>query len=169
LTLCHTLPKSAGPIPVGFIFLIDQSGSMVDPIAGSEGKRKCDSVADAINGCCIISSSNAPAAKGAQFLRSVRHRYGEKVGVVQWQVGGRTLVPVSDVAQAPARVEERVKKIDDGAGGVIEQKVKFPVWFEPVAKGVTPMGAALTSRTRADGMGRQASGVVSPIGSIFPR
>ena len=32
--------------PSCFVFLIDQSGSMAEPIAGSvEGKRKCDSVA----------------------------------------------------------------------------------------------------------------------------
>ena len=36
--------------PSAFVFLIDQSGSMMEPIAGSaEGKRKCDSVSDAIN------------------------------------------------------------------------------------------------------------------------
>ncbi len=34
--------------------------------------------------------------------------------------------------------------MDDGAGGLIEQKFKFPVWFEPKAAGRTPMCAALT-------------------------
>jgi uncharacterized protein YegL len=41
-------------------------------------------------------------------------------------------------------VEERIRKVDDGNGGIIEQKVKFPVWFEPTAKGITPMGSALS-------------------------
>ncbi|MDR2100810.1 MAG: VWA domain-containing protein, partial [Campylobacteraceae bacterium] len=33
---------------------------------------------------------------------------------------------------------------DDGAGGIIEQTVKFPVWFESQASGGTPMCQAIT-------------------------
>jgi len=33
----------------------------------------------------------------------------------------------------------RTKKKPDGAGGVIEEPVRFPIWFDPVAKGGTPM------------------------------
>src|SRR2546429_4280567 len=29
-----------------------------------------------------------------------------------------------------SRIEERVKKSDDGAGGVMDQTVKFPLWFD---------------------------------------
>lgn len=35
--------------PTCFLFLIDQSGSMSDPIGGQSGSRKADGVADAIN------------------------------------------------------------------------------------------------------------------------
>ena len=42
----------------------------------------------------------------------------------------------------PARVEERIKKSDDGAGGILEQKIRMPVWFEPTAEGGTPNGIA---------------------------
>ncbi len=58
-------------------------------------------------------------------------------------LAGRDIVQLSEVANNPARVEERVKKLDDGFGGTVEQKTKFPVWFEPIAKGTTPMGGAL--------------------------
>lgn len=34
--------------------------------------------------------------------------------------------------------------MDDGAGGIVEVLVKFPMWFEPTANGGTPMRAALT-------------------------
>ena len=34
--------------------------------------------------------------------------------------------------------------MDDGAGGIVEQKVKFPIWFDPVASGGTPMHQAMT-------------------------
>src|SRR5438034_2415255 len=36
----------------------------------------------------------------------------------------------------------------DGAGGVMDQTVKFPVWFDPCSKGGTPMCAALKEATR---------------------
>jgi len=43
----------------------------------------------------------------------------------------------------PLRLEERMKKIPDGAGGIIETSIRFPVWFDPIAQGGTPMCAAL--------------------------
>jgi hypothetical protein len=52
--------------------------------------------------------------------------------------------PIAAVAEAPLRVEERRRAVDDGAGGVVEQRIKFPVWFEPRNAGGTPMRAALT-------------------------
>jgi len=36
-----------------------------------------------------------------------------------------------------------MKKMDDGAGGLVEQKIRFPIWFDPVANGGTPMCQAL--------------------------
>ncbi|MEW6158084.1 MAG: vWA domain-containing protein [Verrucomicrobiota bacterium] len=132
--------------PSCFIFLIDQSGSMVEPIAGSEGKRKCDSVADAINR--LLHNLIIKCARGEgvrNFYEVCVIGYGMSVApAFSGALAGRDLVPLSEVANAPARVEERVRKVDDGAGGVINQKVKFPIWFEPVAKGITPMGQALS-------------------------
>ena len=40
-------------------------------------------------------------------------------------------MPISELADKPARIENRLRLIDDGAGGVTEQTVKFPIWFEP--------------------------------------
>jgi hypothetical protein len=42
----------------------------------------------------------------------------------------------------PARVETRTKKVSDGAGGLVDQAVKFPIWFDAVASGGTPMCGA---------------------------
>lgn len=41
-------------------------------------------------------------------------------------------------------MEDRKRKMDDGAGGIIETAIKFPVWFDPIASGGTPMREALT-------------------------
>ena len=51
--------------------------------------------------------------------------------------------PIPLVAQTPVRIEERSRRTDDGAGGVIEKKINFPVWFEPKSAGGTPMRAAM--------------------------
>ncbi|MBI3877232.1 MAG: VWA domain-containing protein, partial [Verrucomicrobia bacterium] len=132
--------------PSCFVFLIDQSGSMVDPIAGStEGKRKCDSVADAINR--LLHNLIIKCARGEgvrNFYEVCVIGYGATVAPgFSGALAGRDLVALSEIANAPARVEERVQQLDDGAGGVITKKTKFPIWFEPKAKGVTPMGGAL--------------------------
>src|SRR5208282_4841910 len=52
--------------------------------------------------------------------------------------------PIKAVNDAPLRIEERAKKVPDGAGGVVEQTTKFPIWFDPKSSGGTPMCAALT-------------------------
>ncbi len=133
--------------PSCFIFLIDQSGSMAEPIAGStEAKRKCDSVADAINR--LLHNLIIKCARGEgvrNFYEVCVIGYGAQVMPgFSGKLAGRDLVPLSEIANSPARVEERIKQADDGAGGVVSQKVKFPIWFEPLAKGTTPMGQALS-------------------------
>lgn len=136
--------------PSCFIFLIDQSGSMVEPISGSENKRKCDSVSDAINR--LLHNLIIKCARGEgvrNFYDVCVIGYGSTVGpAFSGPLAGRDLVPIAEIASSPARVEERIKKTDDGMGGIIEQKVKFPVWFEPTAKGITPMGAALDTANK---------------------
>lgn len=132
--------------PSCFIFLIDQSGSMVEPISGSDNKRKCDSVADAINR--LLHNLIIKCARGEgvrNFYEVCVIGYGATVApAFSGKLAGRELVPISEVATSPARVEERVKEVDDGAGGIITRKIKFPIWFEPQAKGFTPMGQALS-------------------------
>lgn len=127
--------------PSCFLFLIDQSGSMEDPIGGQENKRKAEAVADVINR--ILQGLIIKCAKG----EGVRNYF--EVGVIGYglSVGsaytgaltGRNLVPIGEVADTPAHVDERKKKVDDGAGGLIEQTIKFPIWFAPLANGGTPM------------------------------
>src|SRR5262249_10565004 len=62
----------------------------------------------------------------------------------QGVLSGKTFSPISQVEANPLRVEERTKKASDGAGGTIDQQVKFPVWFDPVTSGGTPMTAGMT-------------------------
>jgi len=47
------------------------------------------------------------------------------------------------MAAAPLRVEERQRQVEDGAGGLVAQTFRLPVWIEPLAAGDTPMCRAL--------------------------
>ena len=149
--------------PTCFVFLIDQSLSMSDPIGGSAvPMRKADAVAEAING--FLSELCVKCAK-EDGVRDYFHvaviGYGAEVGpAFRGGLAGRWLVPLSEVAAAPYRLEERVPvpvatMTAPGATGlagglsgqvaqaIAERPVRVPVWFEPTAFGDTPMRAAL--------------------------
>jgi hypothetical protein len=132
--------------PTCFVFLIDQSGSMQDAIGGGEAsQRKCDVVADALNR--LLSELVIKCAK-EEGVRDYFHvgviGYGATVGpALGGPLAGRELVPLSEVAASPASLETRSKKIPDGAGGLVDQEVKFPIWVSPVGNGGTPMCQAI--------------------------
>jgi hypothetical protein len=133
--------------PSVFLFLIDQSGSMDDPFGSGEATRKkADGVADAINRLLQNLVIKCAKSEGVRDYYSVGVLgYGAQSGpAFAGALAGRDLAPISEIADHPARVEERTKKVDDGAGGLVDQKVKFPIWFDPISKGGTPMVAALT-------------------------
>ena len=132
--------------PSCFVFLIDQSGSMADPFGvGEANQRKADGVADAINR--MLQNLVIKCAK-EEGIRDFFHigviGYGAQVGpAFSGAFAGRQLIPISEVGNSPARVEQRNKSVPDGAGGVVEQSVRFPIWFEALASGGTPMNQAL--------------------------
>lgn len=132
--------------PSCFVYLIDQSGSMADVFGGGEGnQKKADGAADAINR--MLQNLVIKCAK-EEGIRDYFHvgviGYGAQVGpAFSGGLAGQQLVPISQVGNSPARVEQRNKKVPDGAGGLVDQPVRFPIWFEPVANGGTPMSQAL--------------------------
>lgn len=130
--------------PACVLLLVDQSGSMAQPFAGMDDKKKADGVADAVNRLLqnlVLKSAKADGVR--DYFRVGVIGYG---AILTSGVGGSIpddcLVPVSQLADTPKRVEERTRMADDGAGGVYEQTVKFPVWFDAVATGKTAMNAA---------------------------
>ena len=131
--------------PTCLLFLVDQSTSMDGPFGGQPGKKKSEGVADAINR--LLQNLVLKCAK-ADGVRDYFHvgviGYGEDVGPkLAGTSAQQPLAPISAVANDPLRLEERKRMVDDGAGGLVEQAFRFPVWFEPVAGGKTPMNAAL--------------------------
>jgi hypothetical protein len=136
--------------PSAFLFLIDTSGSMLDPFGGGGGRKKAEGVADAINQLLQNLAIKCSKSEG------IRDYY--EVGVISYgkdvkpafagKLAGKVVAPVSEVANNPARLVERAKKVEDGNGGLVEQKVKSPVWFEPKASGKTPMCEAIRTATQ---------------------
>lgn len=131
--------------PTAILFLVDQSGSMGDKMAASE-KAKAQFVADVLNRTLFELVTRCTRAEGVRDYFEVGvlgyGAQGAQNGL-QGALGARILNPISALEANPLRVETRKRKTDDGAGGIVEQSVKFPVWFEPVANGGTPMCDAI--------------------------
>lgn len=140
--------------PTLFMFLLDQSGSMSGQFGGqSSGISKANGVADAIN---RMLSNLAIRCSQGETVRDYFHisilGYGAQQGVVMpalsGGLAGKEVVTISEIDRSPARIEDRIIKQPDGAGGVIDTPVKFPIWFEPISGSDTPMVKALREAKR---------------------
>jgi hypothetical protein len=131
--------------PTCILFLLDQSRSMLEPFGAQPEKSKAEGLADAINR--LLQTLVLKCAK-SEGMRDYFHvglvGYGSQVGpAFAGALAGKPLVPVSAIAGNPLRVEPRTRLVSDGAGGLTEQKFKFPIWFESQPSGKTPMCQAL--------------------------
>src|SRR5215210_9375477 len=95
--------------PSCFLFLIDRSGSMEDDWAGEPGKQKAEGLATVINR--LLQNLVIKCAK-SEGVRDYYHvgvlGYGDHVGpAFEGALAGQDLVPISQVADQPARVEDR--------------------------------------------------------------
>jgi hypothetical protein len=132
--------------PTCFLFLIDQSGSMADMVPNQANRRKADAVADAINRLLqnlVIRCAKEEGVRDYFYAGVIG--YGATVGpAFSGALAGKELVSISEIGNMPARIEDRTKKVDDGAGGITEQSIRLPIWFDAVAGGGTPMCQALS-------------------------
>ncbi len=130
--------------PACFLFLIDQSGSMADSFPG-EKRKKSQGVADALNRMLQNLVIRCAKEEGVRdYFQVGVIGYGHTVGpAFVGPLAGRDLVPISEIGTTPARVEDRIKKVDDGVGGLMDQSIRFPIWFDPIENGGTPMCQAL--------------------------
>jgi len=131
--------------PTCFLFLIDQSGSMGERFGGDLNKTKAQGVADAINR--LLKTLITRCSKGDyiadRYLVGLIGYGGEvSLGFPIDALAGSILQPVSLIDQNPLRIEERVRRSDDGTGRLLEQRVMLPTWLEPKAAGKTPMCGA---------------------------
>src|SRR6267143_1587282 len=93
--------------PSCFLFLVDQSGSMIKPFGGQRGKIKAQGVADAING---LLQNLALKCSKSEGVRDYFHvgviGYGAYVGsAFGGALAGQRLVPISEIANKPLRLD----------------------------------------------------------------
>ena len=130
--------------PTAFLFLIDQSGSMGDVV--SDGKTKAEFLADALNRVLAVMIARSSKSEGVRnyFEIGVIGYGGKGIGnALGGSFSSTVFNPIAEFEKHPLAVEDRWKKVSDGAGGLIEQAIKFPVWFMAEASGGTPMCEAI--------------------------
>jgi hypothetical protein len=122
------------------LLLLDQSGSM-SATMGGDHRTRAEAVADAVNGLlfelvlrCVKDAEEGPRPyyDVGVIGYAIRDQVGPAFG---GELEGHQLVSSVALAEHPLRVEEST-----GPGG---QRVRTPVWVEPVAIGSTPMCEAL--------------------------
>jgi hypothetical protein len=131
--------------PTALLFIVDQSGSMDDKM--STERTKAQQVADVLNRSLYNLITRCTKGDGTRNYFDIGViGYGNKGAYngFQGSLGSTIINPIANIESSPLRVEDRKKKIDDGAGGLVEVATKFPVWFEAQASGGTPMCEALT-------------------------
>ena len=130
--------------PTAFLFIIDQSGSMDETLETEQTKAQF--VADVLNKTLyqlVIRSTRADGVRDYFDVGVIGYGMGIKSGFAG-ALASDILHPLSAIEANPLRVEERVKRVSDGAGGLVDQPTKFPVWFDATSNGGTPMTAAMT-------------------------
>jgi hypothetical protein len=128
--------------PSAIMFLLDQSGSMSEGF-GAASIPKAQGAADAINRLLQELILKCTKEEGIRDYFDVAIiGYGSQQGYAGALIGQK-FVKLSWLGEHPNKIEERTRKESDGAGGIVENRVKFPIWFDPVASGDTPMCKAL--------------------------
>ena len=116
-------------------FVIDQSGSMEEtyPEGGTKAKFTHLVVNRAINEM-INSNADGETVKNRVLLSLIG--CGKSVTEIRTD-------KLSDFANNPLRIENGIQKVSDGNGGLVEVEVQKPIYFEPVANGLTPLADTL--------------------------
>jgi uncharacterized protein YegL len=130
--------------PTALVFLIDQSGSMKDPI-GSTGASKAAYVADVVNRTItqLITRNQKRTMIHDRVEVSLVTYQGSHAAVDPRLHGNRGKFLKLSELHPVARVEERKKLVQSASGEFTEQLKRTPIWFDPVADGDTPMVRAL--------------------------
>src|SRR5579862_5295596 len=128
--------------PSCFLFVVDQSASMLEV---AHGHTKAQAAADVINRSLWYLVIKCTKSKGVRdyYQVGVLGYGGSVASAFSGALAGRDLVPVSEIANAPVRIEDRYRKVQDGAGALVEERIRLPIWFDAVGNNGAPMCSAL--------------------------
>jgi hypothetical protein len=146
--------------PTLFVFLLDQSYSMEEPLGGNnpEGNRKMDQLAIAINSWLNNMCIRCTGSEGVKHwvdVALIGYRTDMEANpIIESPLGGelgriakqenRLLFSINEISDTPARTTQLTKSIfDEDTGEVMEVSEEALVWVEPMAEGGTPMCSAL--------------------------
>lgn len=134
-----------------FVFLLDQSYSMTDPLGGSNDQKQ-SLLALAINNWLQNMTIRATGDEGFKDWLDVAvigYRTDDQgnpiiESALAGPLAGREVVSIVEVGENAAREETRWQVIpDEETGELLESEVSVPVWVDPMAEGGTPMCHAL--------------------------
>jgi len=136
--------------PACLLLLIDQSSSMEAKWADT-GTSKAGQLALAVNR--ILGNAVLLCSKGDDRIFHYFDvgilGYGKGVHpILHGATAERPLLPIDELAVGPKRVDQVRRKVNDGAGGLVEVATPMPVWLDPVADGWTPMVEAVKTAER---------------------
>ncbi|MHB1033280.1 MAG: vWA domain-containing protein [Pirellulales bacterium] len=130
-----------------FLFLLDQSYSMEEPL-GNSTNRKCDELVTAINAWLQnmgIRASGDAGIKDWMDIGVLGYRTDQEAtpileSALQGPLAGQTLVSITEIGANPARIDQVTAFLpDDETGEMIEMPTEMPIWVDPKAEGGTPM------------------------------
>jgi hypothetical protein len=134
-----------------FVFLLDQSFSMTDPLGGSTEEKK-DQLVLAINNWLQNMAIRATGDEGTKDWMDISvigyrtDQQGNPIveSALVGPLAGRDLVSIVEIAENEARSEPRIETIvDPDTGEEFEMTTEVPVWVDVVAEGGTPMCHAM--------------------------
>lgn len=133
-----------------FIFLLDQSFSMTDPLAG--GERKIDQLVLAMNAWLqnmVIVCGKSEGLKDWFDICIMGYRTDSEANpIIEPALGGvlagRVIVSISDIANNTARMETITALIpDEETGEMLPMPQQMPVWVDAKTEGATPICSAI--------------------------
>lgn len=131
--------------PACILVLVDESKSMGNEFAGAGTRSKAAVVADAVNRLLqnlVLRSAKADGVRDYFHVGLIGYGRDVRSGIAG-RLPSDPLLPISRLADAPLRIETRTRLVPDETGVSHQKTVKFPVWYDPVAAGKTPMCEAL--------------------------
>lgn len=136
-----------------FVFLLDQSFAMSEPIGGNnpDNRRKMDQLALAVNAWLqemVVRSTRADRIRHFFDVAAVGFRTDcDANAITESPFGGilvdRSICSIIEIGENPARIEPITKSFfDEDTSEIMEVSERRPLWVEPRAEGGTPTCSA---------------------------